>query len=132
MKDGKTESATEITEGLPPAPPIHDDRVESAEHDLRVNEPSAMQVFFAWEKLRVLYNVILITGLLAKYSGMRGGLGDRWLWDFCFFLFLTNACVSTGPVIEGYLCYFGLPRRAARWISFLVVTAGSLWLVTWW
>ena len=47
--------ATSIVAGLPqhlPGP-------EDLQRDIRMQEPSAKEVFLAWEKLRVVYNLIV-------------------------------------------------------------------------
>jgi hypothetical protein len=120
-----TTTPTDIAEGLPPAPHQHV-QVQPEELDVRVNEPSAMQTFFAWEKLRILYNGILIAVFLVAMSGMKGGpWGVRELWWFLFFLLLINVSFCVGHIAEGYMCYFGIPRTAARWMSFLALTACS-------
>ena len=52
MNEDKPETSTQIAEGLLPAPLIDDDRAAWPEPNLRVNEPSAIEIFFAWEKLQ--------------------------------------------------------------------------------
>ena len=124
MNDSKMGS-TEITEGLPPTPPMDDNRVESAEHDLRVNEPSAMDVFFAWERRRIVYNIILSPYLVVFASGFRAG--EEFAWKF--FLtswFALNISFCSSPTLEGYLCWFGLPRALSRQVVFVVIILGSL------
>jgi hypothetical protein len=113
MRDRNTEPASEIAEGLPPTLPVHDDRAELAEHDLRVNEPTAMQVFFAWEKLRIVYNLLLALLVLS----IRGSDVFDLLPNFIEAAILANVCYCVGPVAEGYLCLLGLKRIPARLIS---------------
>jgi hypothetical protein len=129
MNDDKPKSATEIAEGLPPSQRIDDEAAESAEHDLRVNEPSAMQVFFVWEKLRILYNVILIVALGFLFTGLKGEpLGLRDLGRGLFIVFLMNVWFCAGPVGEGYLSLFGVPCRVSRGIMLAVIAASAVLL----
>jgi hypothetical protein len=105
--------SAEIAKGLPPtyqaALPLF---------NIRASEPTFMEVFFAWEKLRLLYNSMLIvavlgTALKAGYSMLVG----------IFFVepaIYANLCFCAGPVAEGYLTWLGLPRRPCRWIIFWV------------
>lgn len=115
IQTGVTESQpTGIAEGLPSAPPIHDDR---AEPDVLVSEPTAMEVFFAWEKLRVLFNIVAIINIL---------LGPKILLPlspfnsemFLLALLMANVFASIGPTGENYLSWFGFRRTAARIIMF--------------
>ncbi|MHC5021061.1 MAG: hypothetical protein ACYTGX_13310 [Planctomycetota bacterium] len=80
-------------------------------------EETAHQVWLAWEKLRVIYNVILLletTVLAGKMFTTPRGLG-----------FLVgaaigaNLCFCAGPVLEGYLRVLQMPRRIARWLLFI-------------
>lgn len=133
MKEGKSETATEITEGLPPAWPIHDERAEPVEPDIRVNEPTAIQVFFVWEKLRLVHNALFVLALLLRYGGSWRSQFTSYEW---FLILATvNACFCTGPIAESYLTCFGVPRWAARWSVFLIGTLvvilfalGVVWL----
>ena len=104
-------SPTDIVEGLPPlanqsAVPLR---------DIRAAEPTFMEVFFAWEKLRILYNGLLILVVLVRIESN--------LQLFFFFLepaIYANLCFCAGPVAEGYLTLIGLPRQQFRWLIFWV------------
>jgi len=104
-------SPTDIVEGLPPlanqsAVPLR---------DIRAAEPTFMEVFFAWEKLRILYNGLLILVVLVRIEFN--------LQLFFFFLepaIYANLCFCAGPVAEGYLTLIGLPRQQFRWLIFWV------------
>lgn len=80
-------------------------------------EESAHHVWLAWEKLRVVYNLVLgaetlVLGgkMFTTVSGLEmlvlGALG-------------ANVCFCAGPVLEGYLRALKMPRRIARWLLFL-------------
>jgi hypothetical protein len=123
MKDGKTESGTEIAEGLPPTPPMDENPVEPAEHDVRMSEPTAMQVFFAWEKLRILLNICATISMCVApaFLFVRG---DHFTGNFFAFLVAANLLACIGPVGENYFCWFGIRRSVSRAISlfFLAIT----------
>jgi hypothetical protein len=57
----------EIAEGLPPAGTKTDVAIDVAP-DIRAVQPTAMEVVFAWEKLRLLYNGILIVAVSARWD----------------------------------------------------------------
>jgi hypothetical protein len=122
---------TEMAEGLPPVAADHDDRDPLIDMNVRVNEATASDVFFAWERLRIVFNVAMGIALFTKYS-MWQGVGDAWLWDLTVFLFCINAYFSLGPVVEGYLCWLNVPRVRGRWLAFLLLCAGSLSVLTIW
>jgi NhaP-type Na+/H+ or K+/H+ antiporter len=81
---------------------------------IRSYEPYAMQVFFAWEKIRVFWNLLIfiLLGLVLRCSPR----------EFFLFLIAFNICFCTGPAIEGYLCWIGVPRLAARVVGVVLVT----------
>jgi hypothetical protein len=117
MNDKATQESqeTEIAVG-PPLPPRADLASEDGP-DIRLKQPTAMEVFFAWEKLRLAYNALLaVTGigmmiLKAEFSPLIVVFAAGPI-------LLANLCFCVGPVAEGYLCWFGLPRRPVRWIIF--------------
>jgi hypothetical protein len=89
--------------------------------DSTAANPSAVAVFFAWETLRLCYNATLIIIALAMGS-FTGIVGSHLFWAPCIYgAFLCNICFCVGPVIEGYLCWFGANRLAVR--CFLFVSA---------
>jgi len=87
----------------------------------------AMSVFFAWEKLRIVYNLLLIA-LVVIELGIEGTLITLPL------LFggavAANICFCVGPVAEGYLCCIGVERIRARLALFALGMILSLAL-TW-
>jgi hypothetical protein len=106
--------ATQIAKGLPPVQPTHDDDVESQDVNIRVHEPTAMEVFFAWEKLRLVYNAVLILiVLLVMRQAIIDCIEDAIVGAIC-----ANLMFSSGPVIESYLSWCGVPRIVARGIIF--------------
>jgi hypothetical protein len=83
-------------------------------------QPGAMEVFIAWEKLRLLYNAIL-AGLVVWYLTPFAALhvGPVLLFD----ALMANLGFCAGPVAEGYLCLLGFPRKPTRWVIFGIGTA---------
>jgi hypothetical protein len=90
-------------------------------------------VFLAWERLRLVYNGILIAETLLIGLFRFRGLAyiDR--------VFLgavgANLCFCAGPCFEGYLNLFGAPRTFARRFVFvpgmllaMVMTLGVLFI----
>jgi hypothetical protein len=125
--DAKTKSATNIAEGLPPIP-TQDSTTEDIP-SIGETEPTAMQLFLAWEKWRILYNVGVIILAVWVASGNSLWSWDRTVQEFIITILYTNLSVCTGPFIESYLCCFGMPRLAARGLSLLVIGVVNLAMV---
>jgi hypothetical protein len=124
---------TAITDREPgPGPPSRESLDESTAPSIRTDEPSAMQVFLVWEKLRLLCNGVLVAALLFSISGLKGEFDGRFLAQLLIVLFLVNAVCSMGTVIEGYLCWFGIRRSAARGIAFVLVSTFGAAIPTIW
>lgn len=93
------------------------DGTESLSSRLAPPEESATAVFVSWERLRLLYNVVLASLVLglANHSLANG--------EFLRFLVLAglgaNVCFCAGPVAEGYLALLGAHRPTCRWVVFL-------------
>jgi hypothetical protein len=92
-------------------------------------EPSAKQVFVAWERLRVVFNGLLVLETLC--------LGLPFILDAGFWVgsiagaFVANLAFCAGPCAEGYLNWMGLPRTPSRWVLFglgTLVTAAAAFL----
>jgi hypothetical protein len=83
-------------------------------------EESARSVFLAWEKLRLVYNAVLVVFVL---------LIPRPFFDVLeslIFLaegaFIANLCYCAGPVAEGYLALLGADRSRVRLVLFVLGT----------
>jgi hypothetical protein len=92
--------------------------MEASDRELgHPNGESARQVFLAWERLRIVFNLVLIIFVLGDASSE---LSDR---EFRHFLiraaFAANVCFCLGPVAEGYLAFFGVQRLIARVVVFV-------------
>ena len=107
----------------------HDDADDLAPN-IRSQEPSAMQVFLAWEKLRVVYCIVVFLWLFKVMSSLRG---DGFDWKRLFgMMFVFNVCFCAGPVAEGYLCCFHVPRMIARWVVVSIAIMGSVLALEFW
>ena len=80
----------------------------------------AKRVFLAWEKLRVLY--ILILGLFTLLLGLPY-LNKLEFWlPVIFGGVIANACFFLGPIIETYVTWLGFRGRWLRWVIFVLGT----------
>jgi hypothetical protein len=100
--------------------------------DARIKFLDTKVVFYDWERLRLVYNAILLGIVLCSMTFFV--VSRPLLWHPHYYAFellgyaiLANVCFCVGPVAEGYLCWFGLDRHRARWIVFLVGTFIAAW-----
>ena len=88
----------------------------------------ARETFIAWEKLRLVYNAILVPLcigliLLASRATPQPHVTDLMLWASCIFGgVVANACYFAGPIIETYVAWLGLPSRTLRYVLFTLGT----------
>src|SRR4051812_765664 len=101
----------DIAEGLPPRRMDLDEDLSVPSLAVPKKEPTAMEVFFAWEKLRVAYNVILVAVTVVKLLNTKDDWGLQPL-------VMANVAFCVGPVAEGYLCWLGVKRPSARALLF--------------
>jgi len=87
------------------------DRVQS----LAVDD-SAKAVFLAWERLRILYNLLLAGLVFAFLYPMSRYTNWEYLLEG---VVAANICYCVGPCAEGYLVLLGANRLAARALLFL-------------
>jgi len=68
-----------------------------------------------WEKLRILYNVILfVVGLTASKSVFFSQFES-----ILFFAIFANCCYTIGPVLESYaIAFLGHPLGVGRFVLF--------------
>jgi hypothetical protein len=115
----KTTSPTEIAEGMPPLPQTSHERPAAEDTPSilkKEEEATAQQVFLAWEKLRIAYNVSLLFVVVVRIS-----FGA----DMPHLLLKAigaNVLYCIGPVAEGYLVCLGVPRLPFRWLLFIFGT----------
>jgi hypothetical protein len=95
---------------------------EQATSPIEDGQPTAVQVFFAWERLRLVYNLAL-AGVFVGWVCLSGGVVPDVVFALPEEVLAANVCFCAGPVAEGYLCWLGVDRRWSRWGIF---TAGML------
>jgi hypothetical protein len=80
------------------------------------------QTIFAWERLRLAYNGLLLAAIMLGYVGRRQHNPDP--TDFAGSVVLgllgANVCYCAGPVLEAYLASWGADSKLARWLLFIV------------
>jgi hypothetical protein len=117
---------TEITEhGRAVAPADDDDDFDLPPPSIRANNAGAMEVFFAWEKLRLVYNgVLLVVSLSICGWAVVDVVVEAVLAALC-----ANLMYCAGPVGECYLTWFGVPGVAARSLLFVLGLVLSVLIV---
>ena len=78
-----------------------------------------------WEKLRLLYNALLVPWTLINIVAWRPqGVGEpHFMADVIAGGLIANISFCLGPVLEMYLVYLGANARAARSWLFTIGTA---------
>ena len=77
-----------------------------------------MDIFLAWEKLRLFYNLVLV-GVVWSHVIASGSGPDFSFWHRIGLAAIqANVEFCVGPVAEGYLCILGFDRRKVRWLLF--------------
>jgi hypothetical protein len=88
----------------------------------------AMEVFFAWERLRLLYNLILAV-VVVGFGALSAEVRVPLFWfRVAGEAIIANVCFCCGPVAECYLRWGGLRLRAARWCLFGSGTLLAAWM----
>lgn len=119
---------------LETSPPLPDDSnpyvapLEAGPLPSPTRGPSETGLLLRWEKLRVVYNVVLAAVVLAFWAGGRGsGLGDpaflRHLARCCLG---ANLCFCAGPVVNAYAHWLGLRHVAVTVALFVLGTTLSV------
>lgn len=88
-------------------------------------DESAQSVFWAWERLRLWYNAVLILLTIIGLSifGVSELRPRRLVALLAFGAMIANVGFCIGPCLEGYLAWFGARRPVAR---LMVFAAGTL------
>ncbi|HEY9844354.1 MAG: hypothetical protein ACAI44_14735 [Candidatus Sericytochromatia bacterium] len=85
-------------------------------------DETAQAVFWAWERLRLFYNLILVAEV-GLFACLNLGLLQQWQIFFPTLVFGAlgaNLCFCIGPVSEGYWILLGADRKSSRaWIFML-------------
>ena len=89
-----------------------------------------MEVFFAWEKLRIVFTVFYLIALSVAPAFLFFG-GDQFtVGRVLLVLVSANLLICIGPAGENYLCWFGLRRGVARIIIYAILNV--LLLIWFW
>ena len=85
--------------------------------------PVAKRTFLAWEKLRLVYNGILIFMSVA-YALAWSSLFTIEFWLVAIFgAIVCNVCFMLGPILETYIAWLGFRTRELRLVF---LTLGTL------
>lgn len=90
----------------------------------------AQNTFIAWEKRRLLYNMILVVVTLGIAALLEPRLlGDVEFWALCLFGALTvNVCYFAAPLVDTCFSWLGFRSRVFRWTLFVLGTLFASWL----
>ena len=115
----------------PYAPPVHVDHDEDWELTGRTLAASSVRFIrvgrtvVRWEKLRLAYNLILAfvtiltCGLLLVFSFAPFNVG-RLIGTVVVGVIVANACFCLGPLIDGYLSWFGWRSALTTGVLFAI------------
>jgi hypothetical protein len=86
---------------------------------------TARAVFIKWEKLRVVYNVILLTvfWLFVAPSVDRLSVDSMYLAYYLMGGLAANLCFFAGPLLESYLAWLGI---RSPWLTAAIFIGGVL------
>ena len=77
-----------------------------------------------WEKLRFLYNLILVVAILLAAFARPVRLTGTGFWsEIVLGILVANAAYCLGPLIDGYLNWFGL---RLKWMTLVLFGLGTL------
>ncbi len=87
-------------------------------------EPSDLRLFFRWEKLRILYNLILaaVTVLTLVVAPPRSMPLPGLFLALGLLCFAANVCYCIGPVLDGYARLLGIGHQAVTVVIFTLGT----------
>lgn len=87
-------------------------------------------IFYSWEKMRILFNFVLLIESMYLISCIRGFWqeisADTFLVNAVFSVLGANFCYMIGPLVESYFTWIGLHFRPLRYLIFLVGLAFSI------
>jgi len=87
-------------------------------------------IFLAWEKLRIIYNLILTAIVLGFiiYDPLMRVWGLRYLLALVYLCLVANVLFLAGPAVEAYAAWLGFKTTVLRLVLFALgtVLAGLL------
>jgi hypothetical protein len=101
--------------------------------DIRTKEePTAMEVFFAWEKIRLFANLVLALNVCFAARVSKPVMSSKDLFAVGMVFLVFNIIFCAGPVAENYLAWLGAARRPFRSVARVGIVLGnilSMWLI---
>lgn len=88
---------------------------------------STRSIFLSWERLRLVYNGLLVVFVLAWVASLYGTRPFQHpaFWFFCIEgAVVSNLCFLLGPAAESYAAW--LLGRPPRWLRLTMFVAGTL------
>ncbi|MSU78627.1 MAG: hypothetical protein EXS16_11110 [Gemmataceae bacterium] len=113
---------TEIIMGMSAPREVKDDTPPDDLPNIAISEPTAFEVFIAWEKLRLIYNAVLILVVAWVLHPVGIVVLSPFLIEDAG---IANGCYCAGIVAEGYLAWWGVPRVIGRLLLFGIGTVGA-------
>lgn len=90
-------------------------------------------IFFSWEKLRVLFNAVLVIESLVLIRGIDDFWMDitpaQFMRNAVFYSFMANLFYMVGPFVESYATWVGSQFRWLRSALFVTGTTFSTGVV---
>ena len=88
--------------------------------------PTALEVFLVWEKLRIIYNSIMLIGtfyvvfpVAERVAGVEIHIENA--GEMINVFLMWNICYCVVPIGEGYCRLLGIPRYVSRWMLFITI-----------
>ena len=85
--------------------------------------PAIRSIVLRWERLRILYNLVLLGLVLVPTGGSFQLPSLRELPVLAIGAVMANLCFMAGPVAEVYLSWLGL---RSRWVTVVLFAGGLL------
>ena len=111
-------------------PYVAPESISASAEDVEARQPEpfsvrARSIFLAWERLRLIYNGVLVfvVLLLAIQSSASVLLDPRFWGTALAGAVMANVCFFAGPVVETYVSWLGFRSTALRTILFVLGTA---------
>jgi hypothetical protein len=111
----ETNSVVDSNPYRSPSIPMHEMGPDDPGRSSKLEEIGG--VALTWEKLRLVYNVIGFFPTALIVVVIRPPF-----IEVAFCVFLANLCFCLGPLIDGYLTWFGIRHRAVTVILFALGT----------
>ncbi len=94
--------------------------------------PSAKNIFLKWERLRLVYNAVLVVTVVVAWArwGCHHGCVHAGVPVFLIArAIMANVCFTAGPAVEAYASWLGCRARWLRPALFILGTLFAILLV---